>query len=385
MKIVLLGFDFTCPNKGCEALSYAFMNLLEKILPKEKIEIYNITYKTTLGRIPEIYSNFNFINCRIHLRKPNYYLNAYSIMKNADFIFDITYGDSFSDIYGKKWLIKTNIHKQLAIWSHNKFVMLPQTYGPFTNVLMRKWSLYLIRNADLVYSRDGYSIDYMRIIGKKDVDIVTDLAFALPYERGMYKLESKKIKVGLNPSSLLWEGGFTKENQFGLTVDYQEYCRNLVQDLERSGQYEIHLISHVIEDTKKAPENDLRICKILHEEFPNTIIAPIFSTPIEAKSYICHMDVFSGARMHATIAAFSSGVATIPFSYSRKFEGLYDSLGYSYVISGKKNTTEEAIKKTMKYIQNRDSLKIRADKSMQDVYKKLTEFESEIKKLWTLK
>ena len=32
--------------------------------------------------------------------------------------------------------------------------------------------------------------------------------------------------------------------------------------------------------------------------------------------------------MHATIGAISSGVATIPFSYSRKFEGLFGNLEY---------------------------------------------------------
>ena len=33
-------------------------------------------------------------------------------------------------------------------------------------------------------------------------------------------------------------------------------------------------------------------------------------------------------RLDATIGSISSGVATIPFSYSRKFEGLFGNLEY---------------------------------------------------------
>ena len=202
--------------------------------------------------MPEIYSNFNFINCRIHLKRPGYYRDVYWLMKKADFIFDITYGDSFSDIYGKGWLIKTNIHKQLAVWSKTKFLMLPQTYGPFRNTLMKEWSLYLIKKADKVYSRDKYSADYVEENCGKNVEIVTDLAFALPYETEMYQLNSERIRIGLNPSSLLWDGGKKKNNLFGLTVNYQVYCRKLIQKLETAKQYEIHLIPHVIEDIEAA-------------------------------------------------------------------------------------------------------------------------------------
>ena len=64
------------------------------------------------------------------------------------------------------------------------------------------------------------------------------------------------------------------------------------------------------------------------------------------------MDIFIGARMHATIAAFSAGVITIPTGYSRKFKGLYDSIEYPYVIDLQNMTTSEAIEKTLEYIEN---------------------------------
>jgi polysaccharide pyruvyl transferase WcaK-like protein len=46
--------------------------------------------------------------------------------------------------------------------------------------------------------------------------------------------------------------------------------------------------------------------------------------------------------MHACIAAFSTGVAVVPLAYSRKFNGLFESLGYSVIADGKAMCNEEA-------------------------------------------
>ena len=91
--------------------------------------------------------------------------------------------------------------------------------------------------------------------------------------------------------------------------------------------------------------------------YPDTVLAPPFSDPIEAKNYISQMSFFLGARMHATIGSFSSGVVTIPFSYSKKFEGLYGNLEYPYVISATKVSTEEAVETTLSYIEDPAPLK----------------------------
>ena len=56
-------------------------------------------------------------------------------------------------------------------------------------------------------------------------------------------------------------------------------------------------------------EDDFAANAVLAEEFPKLVTAPRFATPSEAKSYIAGLDFFMGARMHACIAAFSSGGA----------------------------------------------------------------------------
>lgn len=82
--------------------------------------------------------------------------------------------------------------------------------------------------------------------------------------------------------------------------------------------------------------------------------------------------------MHATIGAFSSGVITIPFSYSVKFEGLYGELNYPYCIHGKEYSTEEAVEKTIEYIENYQLLKNDQKKSIEQAKAKLELFKLDI-------
>lgn len=106
-------------------------------------------------------------------------------------------------------------------------------------------------------------------------------------------------------------------------------------------KYSIYIIPHVGNDgldyVRKVYGNQLNYCETYYD-------------PISAKNKISQMDIFIGARMHATVAAFSSGVATIPTAYSRKFAGLYSNLGYPYTIDLVENNTEETIKQTIQYI-----------------------------------
>jgi colanic acid/amylovoran biosynthesis protein len=82
-------------------------------------------------------------------------------------------------------------------------------------------------------------------------------------------------------------------------------------------------------------EDDYRVIvqiKELYKDNSNVIVAPKFTSPIEAKSYISQMDFFIGSRMHSTIASLSSGVATVPIAYSRKFSGVFGSIDYPYTL-----------------------------------------------------
>ena len=107
----------------------------------------------------------------------------------------------------------------------------------------------------------------------------------------------------------------------------------------------VHLIGHVVSG-ERFIESDYVACRDLFYEYnnPNLILADFFLGPVEAKNYISGLDFFMGARMHATIAAFSSGVPVVPMAYSRKFNGLFlDTLDYHHMVDMKRNSIDEAL------------------------------------------
>lgn len=375
----IFGFDFNSYNKGCEALTYSFVALLDKYKKNNSIIICNFTYNDDLGKVPESFPNIQFERIRLHLKSPKAILNCFKIMKKCDLFFDATFGDGFSDIYGKKWNIKTDFIKQMVIWSKTPLILLPQTYGPFENKFLKSWAISLIKKACLVYSRDDLSTKYIYEECGLIINTVSDMAFKLPYIKTKKVEGDHKIKIGINVSSLLWEGEWAEKNSNIFKVNYRKYIYELIDELIENN-YDVFLIPHVINKKQPDfPENDYRICLELKKKYLNRIeYAPPFDTPIDAKNYISRMDVFIGARMHSTIASLSTGVATIPFSYSRKFEGLFGNIDYPFVICANSLETNEALEKTLLWIRNYEQLKAQGKVSLESAMKALEKFEIDI-------
>lgn len=381
MRIGLLGFKYENENLGCVALTYSAIAVLNELFP-EGLTIVNIT---------DCHENMDFARSffeNVHLVEQVYYLRTrfmlmdretISAVRKCDAVLDITFGDNFSDIYLPHFVRKTT-HLKLIIEALGvPLILMPQTIGPFEDTKLLKQALRAIKKSKRVYSRDILSKDFVKkYLPKQDVFVATDLALVLPYEKVTYI--SSKIKIGVNVSGLLWNGGFINSNQFGLTVDYQQYITSLLSQICNDRCYEVHLIPHVVDVSAKAQDGDLAVAHEMLEKYPSIALAPSFATPIDAKNYIAQMDIFIGARMHSTIAAFSSHVATIPFAYSRKFEGMYDGIGYPYVVDGRKLTTEQALTKTMEFITKADELKRSGDAAMQIVQQLLSDFKSDLKR-----
>lgn len=379
MKIGLMGFEFSSPNKGCEALSYSFLAILEKYFGKEEyVEIYNFT-SCDLGLIEKDYKNFKFKQVKFKLKDIK--MTYIRKLVECDYIFDVTMGDSFSDIYSLEYYNYLMKEKNIASILNRRYVLLPQTYGPFYNELSAKKATKVFKRAYKIYCRDEMSREVLKNDFKiEDALLTSDMAFVLPYDKNMYSFEeNSKIKIGINVSGLLYKGGFSSKNQFGLSLDYKKYICDLIEYyLDKNQIYEVHLIPHVIDMNKNANDDDYRVLIDLKEKYSDVIIAPAFNTPIQAKSYISNMNIFIGSRMHSTVAAFSSGVITIPVSYSRKFEGLYNNLNYNYLLNGKEESNEMAFLKTISYVENPDELIKAQNDSMKKVEVMISNFEESL-------
>jgi len=169
----------------------------------------------------------------------------------------------------------------------------------------------------LIYTRDEASVVHLRDIGvKRDVAVSSDVALRLRKE-GSERLEplaSDRPRVGLNVSGLMMSGGYTGADQFGLSVDYPALMERLIaRFLAHPTQPELHLIPHVICPDMPV-EDDMAALRALQKDYPSVQLAPAFKTPSEAKSYISGMSYMVGSRMHACIAALSTGVAVMPLA-----------------------------------------------------------------------
>lgn len=379
MKVGLLGTDFHSGNRGCGALAYSAVDILRKASEQkgERLELYAVLFAHE--PTPYIAENVDIQCIKIEPKKLSYWKKCKKVFNQCDMVVDFTGGDSFSDLYGLKRFFIASALKELAIKSKTPFIMAPQTIGPFRGRFARMWAKRILRKSDICFTRDTLSAGYMKETFGIEPIVSTDVAFALPYEK-CEREENGKIRIGFNPSGLLWTG--TKEFNAGkhITVEYKQYVEKVMQALSANEKYEIHLIPHVFSHDATGPENDMRACLDIKKLFPGTIIETGYDTPMEAKSVISSMDVFIGARMHATIAAFSAGVATIPFSYSRKFEGLYHDLDYEYLISATCMETEEAVEKTLKWVNDFKILESKVRTSHEKLAEKQKAFFDIIKK-----
>ena len=372
----LMGTLVSNENMGCVALTYSLVRMLEKIAKQNKITFKYIVFeycrdKECYRRLSENlkidgeriqFSPVGFLNThnlKLLIKKSFVNLSVCKSIIKCDFVIDLTQGDSFTDIYGLDRFESLTNAKKLVQFFHIPLILGPQTYGPFQNTSVKEKAKSVIEKAVSVISRDHESKKYISTFCLKKVVVATDLAFGLPYRKE--RLTYSRIRVGINPSGLLVKGKTEKTNlQTGLATDYDRFIQKIIEYLTSNEIYEVHLIPHVGDDAVNQ-----------YKDMKGVIVHSAFKTPMDAKSYIASMDVFIGARMHATIAAFSAGVATIPTAYSRKFSGLFENLGYNHVIDLTVLNTDVAIKQTMDMIADYKNLKSEVDACMVNIHDKL--------------
>ena len=364
-------------NRGCVALTITMMSLIDEVTKSAgvnyKLILPDSQYKDQKEHEYKIgKSNIVFKDCKYPQGlslKENLKIALKAIVKGgnpskrlfqkADYILDIGQGDSFADIYGEyRFRLIDRIHV-LARKYKKPYCILPQTIGPFRDESIKKKAYKSIAKASWCMTRDKQSYDYVitNVPGQKNVQEYIDVAFFMPYEK--IEQDVDFTHVGINVSSLLWNGGYTRNNQFGLKADYQRTVKETIDYFLSLPNTKVHLIPHVV-GGERGIENDYEVSYELWRAYdnPNLILAPFALGPIEIKSYITGMDFFVGARMHATIGAFSSGVPVVPMAYSRKFNGLFkDTLQYDAMVDMKVQDTNEIVAVIKEEFKKRTELK----------------------------
>ncbi|MEY8198192.1 MAG: polysaccharide pyruvyl transferase family protein [Colwellia sp.] len=334
MKVVigLFWHNLSSANLGVGALSVGHISLIMKALGDNcEVEFIvfgypeNSSYNTS--QVVSEYYDVAITHCPFSIKSPWSWLRCFNLIRECDYVFDIGEGDSFSDIYGLPRLANQVFSKAISRMSKGGVIIAPQTIGPFNGHFAQFIARWACSLANLRFARDERSLKVLNDFSGRNNVLVTDVAFSMPFNNMAVQRDGSN--VGLNISGLLYSGGYNGGNQFGLNFNYAEFIDSLVGRILASG-YNVHLISHVSGNNEC--EDDYLAAKAVAVKFPNVVLVDVFSNPMDAKSYISGMDFFVGSRMHATIAALSSGVPVVPVAYSRKFQGLFGSLGYEHTL-----------------------------------------------------
>ena len=339
-----------------------------RLSPKAKVQ-ENLLWILLIAFVQRILPSNHF---RLRVINSNPTLTA---LREADFVGDIRGGDSFSDIYGLKKLAFGSLPAIIALLLNKKFVLLPQTYGPYKSYLAKHIGALVTKRSTHILSRDKESLETLgtilgRKINNKVVHFCPDVAFLLdsihPRELNIYPAMNQNIDsplIGFNVNGLLYHGGYTRDNMFGLRFDYRLFVHKLVSRLMEETEAHILLIPH----TFGLPGNinsDPDACRYSMESSTDQYKDRLHMVnkkydQHEIKGIIGLCDFFIGSRMHACIAAMSQGIPTVGVAYSKKFRGVFDSIGVGdKVIDARKVDLDIAIRRVLAFFENRDDLEI---------------------------
>ncbi|MHC4083585.1 MAG: polysaccharide pyruvyl transferase family protein [Planctomycetota bacterium] len=395
MTICLLGASFDTCNMGVSALAESSIKVILNRWPNAEIillgsgyepqqyHLFLLNRKVCVRTIPirfskNVFLSYHFLWFVVYglvvkvlpksrfkhtLVNRNPYIRE---LFEADLVLDITGGDSFSDIYGFRRFFIEFLYKWLVtVLFGRKLILLPQTYGPFRRLLTKRMAKYIMKHASMIYSRDRAGVEYVKnLLGIQKahgkVRFSPDVAFVLDSRRpskiniGLLSdvRTDESVVVGLNISGLLYYGGYTRNNMFGLKEDYRRIICRIVETLMAKKGVLVLLIPHIFPPVEllevDVVENDvfasLDIYKKYSTKYPARIFMACGSYDQGQVKYIIGLcDFFLGSRMHSCIAALSQKIPTVGLAYSKKFVGVFNSVGVVHSVIELMTATEDSV------------------------------------------
>lgn len=342
-------------NHGCEALVRTISHMLGETntvllsdAPEEE-EKYKITeIIKVFPAISERVSVKDFIYSYLKLKfKKNYFYMDIIPYKPA--IRQLNHDDVLVSIGGDIFCYdnypKYNLLHQYALKKVKHSILVGCSIEP--DLLKDNMLVKDLKSFDLISARE--SITYSALInsGFDNVIYCPDTAFSLPVSKS--KLPDNFIPqktVGINISPLVLK----KSSDPSLILDN---IRVLVNYILTNTSYAVAFIPHVV-----WKDNDDRIpLKKLYDEFKSTCRACLVDdrNVTELKWVISQCSYFIGARTHATIAAYSTGVPTLTLGYSVKSQGIAKDLfgtAENFVLSYKDIKSQDMLLNNFIWIMN---------------------------------
>jgi colanic acid/amylovoran biosynthesis protein len=387
LQITLLGASLDNDNMGVNVLATSAIKCVFSRFPQAKITLLDYGKNTSTHMVKVSGCELNIPKVNIRFSKKLYLSNNIALLlflamaqrcipfaslrklliatnsrlqhlQGATMVLSIAGGDSFSDTYGVIRLLYVALPQVLAILMGKRIVLLPQTIGPFGHSISKYVARFILKHADRVYTRDFRSLKEVAgllpdapNIAKfcYDVGFVLDSVEPVSLDGVDWPIRSdpKMPLVGINVSGLLYRGGYTHNNMFGLCADYESLIHKLIGLLIDKKNAAVLLVPHVF-GSGAAHESDLVACQQIWQKLNNRfgeklgIVRRPFDQS-ELKYIIGSCDFFVGSRMHACIAALSQAVPAVSVAYSDKFVGVMETIGLEYAVADARHLNENEV------------------------------------------
>lgn len=328
---VLLGVSLESANRGVNALAIGSLSFIEHITGITNVAIIRLGKEDSISKIEVLLNGSTkdivcyYVSKRTFLRslwelatsRPQNKISK--LIVNAEYIFNVNEGDSFSDIYGLKRFLICFGNSLLAILPKKRQVFLPQTIGPFSSLLGKFLSRWILKRVPQIYVRDEKGVEYLRGAG---LNYKTHIDMAVFMEPKRVGITVPAGTIGINVNGLLYFNGYGEIK--GKFDTYKELLYKIICSLLES-DHNVLLIPHTYDAGQPIWEDDLVAIKDLAKTIGHSKLSYLDKNydAQELKYIISQTEFFCGSRMHSCIAALSLSVPTIGLAYSYKFEGTF--------------------------------------------------------------
>jgi polysaccharide pyruvyl transferase WcaK-like protein len=322
MLIELRGVGFV--NKGAELMLHTILNCVKKEIPGARFLMERSTTSPfKKKREHGIYTKFKFKKFGLSTDTfsfliPAYFLNKLGYAKESQVscVLDAS-GFVYGDIWGAKPAGK-RMADHIIEWKKKgkKVILLPQAFGPFSSIDLRKKMEIILEQADLIFARDKTSYNYLNEFGIANgrLDLKPDFTNLIAGTLPEY-FDSSTFEVAVIPNAKM-----IKVTENKVSERYPHFLKDVIEVTHELG-YKPYFLLH----EGKADRD-------LIEKVNNSLSTPIpvieEVNPLHVKGIIGASRAVVTSRFHGLVSALAQAVPCLTTGWSHKYEMLLEDYEY---------------------------------------------------------
>ncbi len=380
--VMILGGNFI--GKGAEAMMLTMRDALKKAFPdivccvtplddKEErlLKANNILpIKCSHPRLADMIVNFILELMHITPRKKitsdtvceNGIINVF---RATDIVVDIA-GFVSGDQIGARRSFRRWLTYRRALYARNRYLFMPQSWGPFENIRVRIFTRSITKAAEIVFAREQESYNHLHncnCFEPHKLFLAPDIAFQFHLkstEPGKKLLE----KIGLNnfstPFIVITPNVRIYERLEGKVLEniYSRALLDIIEYFTENTSCNIVLVPH---EASFWGDSDLELCNMLFDLVSDKknrlFVLPSDASAEEVKAIISLSSFVIASRYHSLVAALSTRTPVTVIGWSHKYDGLMQCAGLEkWAIDPVRGSAGDMVKITTNGWEHRDSI-----------------------------